>query len=460
MISYCKGCFEKQLKIDELTEELKRLKAKLHYRERKNQEGYFGSSTPSSKVLLKGNTPKEHQGRKGGAKPGHPGHGRQTFDESGADRVVWVPPEVGDQCPRCGGPLEDKGIDDRCVIDIPPIKTERILYKLPKHYCARCNHSYQPSTPGVLPRSLYGNEIVATAATMHYVHGIPLGRICGQLGISLGSLIKIFHRLAKLFGSIPDRLMERYRQAPVKHADETGWRNDGQSGFAWLFATENISLFLFRKTRSARVVSEVFGENPLPGTLVVDRYSGYNRAPCAQQYCYAHLLRDVEDVGKEFPDDQEVTSFVAKLAPLLATAMHLRALPIPDAQFYKQAREVKGHILELVHAPCKHLAIRHIQEIFHDNEERMYRWAEDRRVPADNNLAERELRPTVIARKVSFGSQSDAGAHTRGVLMTTLHSLKKKTKTDVTSDLKEALDRFARDPSLDPYNLLFSNDTS
>ena len=34
--------------------------------------------------------------------------------------------------------------------------------------------------------------------------------------------------------------------------------------------------------------------------------------------------------------------------------------------------------------------------------------------------SERELRPLVIARKVSFGSQSEAGARTREILMTTL----------------------------------------
>lgn len=107
-----------------------------------------------------------------------------------------------------------------------------------------------------------------------------------------------------------------------------------------------------------------------------------------------------------------------------------------------------------------HLAVRHIQEIFHDNEERMYRWADDRRVPADNNRVERELRPSVIARKVSFGSQSDAGAHTRGVLMSTLHSLRKNSRVDVTTALKQVLDRLAKDPSFDPYHLLFPNDTS
>ena len=114
----------------------------------------------------------------------------------------------------------------------------------------------------------------------------------------------------------------------------------------------------------------------------------------------------------------------------------------------------------VVQASAQHLAIRRIQEIFHDHADRMYRWAEDRQIPADNNLAERDLRPTVIARKVSFGSQSDAGAQTRGVFMTTLHTLKKQTKIDVASAFKAILDQLAKDPSLDPYNLLFPNDTS
>ena len=441
-------------------EEVKRLKAKLNYLEQKEREGYFGSSTPSSQVPLKANALKENQGKRGGAKPNHRGHGRQRFDESGADRVVPVELDVGDRCPRCGGPLEDKGIEEHCVIDIPPLKTERILYQLPKRYCPRCRKSYQPPAPGVLPRSLYGNQLVATASTIHYLHGIPMGRIVEQIDIGLGPLIKIFHRLAKIFGSVPNRLIEQYRHSPVKHADETGWRNDGQSGYVWLFATDKISLFLFHKTRSFSVPREVFGNKPLPGTLVVDRYNAYNKVPCALQYCYSHLLREVEDIEKEFSEVDEVKNFVGVLAPLLATAMHLRPLPITDAQFYNQAAEIKNQIVETVHAPAQHLAIRRIQEIFHDNADRMYRWAQDRRIPPDNNLAERDLRPTVIARKVSFGSQSDAGAQTRGILMTTLHTLKKQTKIDVASAFKTILDQLAKDPSLDPYNLLFPNDTS
>jgi len=207
------------------------------------------------------------------------------------------------------------------------------------------------------------------------------------------------------------------------------------------------------------VPQEVFGKDPLPGTLVVDRYHAYNKAPCFLQYCYAHLLRNVEDMEKEFPDSPEVKNFVGTFASLLASAMNLRSLPITDAQFYEKAKEVKSQILKAVHDSAQHLAIRRIQEIFHDNEQRLYRWADDRQIPADNNLAERDLRPTVIARKVSFGSQSEAGANTRSILMTVLHTLKKQ-NSDPCTTLKTALDRLAKNPTLDPFALLFPSDTS
>jgi len=77
-----------------------------------------------------------------------------------------------------------------------------------------------------------------------------------------------------------------------------------------------------------------------------------------------------------------------------------------------------------------------------------------RYVPAENNLAERELRPLVVARKVSFGSQSQDGAHTREVLMTVLHTLRKQTDNSAQA-FRAALDQVAASPAADPFQLLF-----
>jgi transposase len=215
-----------------------------------------------------------------------------------------------------------------------------------------------------------------------------------------------------------------------------------------------LSLFLFRQTRAASVPQQVFGKVCLPGCLVIDRNSGYNKLPCALQYCYSHLQREVHDLEKELPDSTEVTAFVSTVVPQLALAMGLRAQPLDDSEFARQAAALKAQLMASLEAAAQHLGIYRIQEIFRVNVDRLYHWAADRRIPAENNLAARALWPTVIARKVSFGSQSDVGAHTRGLLMSVLHTLKKRQVAGV-AHLKAVLDQLTLDIHQDPFPLLF-----
>ena len=81
---------------------------------------------------------------------------------------------------------------------------------------------------------------------------------------------------------------------------------------------------------------------------MVDRYAAYNRAPCALQYCYAHLLRDIEDLGKEFPDETEVGAFTATLVPLLSQAMHLHSRLLSDEQYREQAKRLQRQIIGVI----------------------------------------------------------------------------------------------------------------
>ncbi len=454
MINSCPECLKKQRQIDALQEENQRLKQKLRYQERKAQEGFFGSSTPSSKIPVKPNAREEQRRKPKGARPGHLGRGRPGPDlVEGQQRGTVVAP-IGDRCPQCGSPFVDKGYTERLVMESAPLRATPVIYWLSKRYCPRCRRTFQPSAPGVLSKNLYGNQLLANAVALFYLNGIPLGRVCEQLQVNPGSLIEGFHRMAHLLAPVLPKLIQLYRQSPVKHADETGWRTDGQNGYVWLFATPSISLFVFRQTRSGKVPQAILGNQPLSGVLVVDRYAGYNQAPCPLQYCYAHLLREVQDLEKDFPDSDEVKTFVSVMAPLLATAMSLRLQPISDVEFKQKAVDTKAQIVAAVQAPALHLAIRRIQDLFRDNAHRLYHWAQNRQIPAENNLAERDLRPTVIARKVSFGSASDAGAQTRGLLMSILYSLRKQ-KLDATQHLKEVLDQLAQNLQQDPFPLLF-----
>jgi len=452
----CSQCVKLQEEVKRLRERVHSLEAQLRYQQRKIDEGYFGSSTPSSKRPFKTRAKVEHHN--GGARHGHPGHGRTAISAQEADIVL--PIDTEHLCPDCQVPLVSLGSRDRTVTEVEPVQIKRVLFKLACRRCPACRRVFRAKAPGVRPKFKLSNSLLAHVATEHYLHQVTLGQLAVRLQINEGTLIDAMHHLAQLFQTVPPRLIAEYRQAPVKHADETGWPIDGRNGYAWIFVTRTITIFRLRHTRSASVVREVLGEEALPGALVVDRYGAYNKVLCIIQYCYAHLLRLVKDLGKEFPQQQEVQDFVNTTAPLLAQAIQLRTLPISDEVFYARADLLKIEILQVMHSQARHAGVQKIQNIFRENPSRLYHWAQDRSIPADNNFAERELRQLVIARKVSFGSQAEAGAKTRETLMTTLLTLKKCQPGDIWLNLKTCLDELARDPNQDPYQLLFSSNTS
>ena len=87
-------------------EELKLLKAHLRYQQRKISEGYFGSSTPSSKKPVKENSVHSGEAKnRGGAKAGHKGNGRRSLSSEAADRVEEI--RLESSCPACNSSWEE-----------------------------------------------------------------------------------------------------------------------------------------------------------------------------------------------------------------------------------------------------------------------------------------------------------------------------------------------------------------
>jgi len=335
-LRYCEACLAKQQIINKLAVENERLKARLYARERSAREGPFGSSTPSSKIPIKPDTLDERQARCGGQKPGHVGHGRRGLSEEAADRVERIALDRA-TCPDCGEALVAAGLYPRTILEWHPPRVENVLLRLERKRCPTCRRRWTARAPGVGPRGLYSNALLAHVAEQHYFHGTPMGVIERQTGLPHGALLPALRQVAERLQGTVETLVREYRKAPVRHADETGWRTDGKNGYAWLFATPATSLFRFRATRSAVVPAEVLGKKPLRGVLVVDRYNAYNRAPVALQYCYAHLKRDVEGLEKQFPDHDEVAAFVGSLVPALSEAMTLRTLGLPKKEFLRRA---------------------------------------------------------------------------------------------------------------------------
>ena len=425
----CKECFEKKLEIERLREKIKSLQAALKHKERSTRERPFGENTPSSKEI-KENSNKENRKKKGGAKSGHNGQGRTSHKPDEVKNHQDLPPVQS--CPNCKIALCEVDQRKRSIIDVHPIAAFKTLFSFGRFECPCCGGRFKAAVPA-LPKFRLSNRLLAQVAVMYYLHGVPLKKVCRMLGdeVNVSALHNAFDKLSDICAPAKDLLVKDYRDSKVKHADETGWRTDGHTGYAWYFGSSNTSIFEFRNTRGAAIAREILGTEPLLGFLVVDRYNAYNRTKCKIQYCFAHLLRDVKSLETEFPGDKEIEKFADEFGKHLSLAMKLQQREISDTAYYRRAAKLEKRIRDLVDASASHLGIRRIQGIFREKEERLYHWVTDRDVPAHNNFAEREIRPTAIARKASFGSQSEKGALRRSNVMSVLHTARKRLKNNV-----------------------------
>ena len=126
-VNSCAGCLEKQREIDRLKQEIQQLRVKLSVKKRKDKEGFFASSTPSSQLPVKASSTEEQAAKRGGAKPGHTGNGRKKHHQEEVDEVRTIEVEV--ICPQCHALMKEKDARERSVLDIDAIRVLKVLYR-------------------------------------------------------------------------------------------------------------------------------------------------------------------------------------------------------------------------------------------------------------------------------------------------------------------------------------------
>ena len=82
------------------------------------------------------------------------------------------------------------------------------------------------------------------------------------LRLSGGSVVDLLHRVAAQGASAATQIRDQARQRPVVHADETGWREAGHYGYAWLLATPGGERSVERhQSRAGAVANALLGED-------------------------------------------------------------------------------------------------------------------------------------------------------------------------------------------------------
>jgi hypothetical protein len=251
-----------------------------------------------------------------------------------------------------------------------------------------------------------------------------------NLTISTGEIVDLLHRVAgaEKVQAATQAIKERVRKSVIVHGDETGWREGGHNGYIWLFCTpQGERYYEYDKSRAGTVVKRILGTN-FKGTLVTDFYVAYNDLPCEHQRCWVHLLRDLHELKEDNKDNEEVLGWAAQLRGLYDRAqnslngkgrwgrwpptqqqreMLYIELVEGTAQLAGRYANAKEHSTHPCHTLSKRLML---------HQDSLFQFVLRPGLSADNNLAERSIRPVVVMRKVSGGSQSERGSRTRMTL--------------------------------------------
>lgn len=308
----------------------------------------FGSSTPSSKIPIKENSTEEARNRVGGLKEGHVGHGRREVEDP--DEKIDLPKPV---CPVTHAELLHFQVRTRTVVHTVPARCVTKQYTVYRAWCPVCGCYHESEVPGVMPYFAFSNDLIAQILVDHFGNGIPLGTLARRAKVKKSALRHMAHRVAEMLEGGVEELLEEFRAAPVKHADETPWACDGKNGYAWGFFTPTVSLYRLRGTRSSIVADEVFGDGPHVGVLGVDRYAVYGGSwHGAIQYCLEHYKRNVRDLLEQEPENAEYEKYIPRFLDLLKEAMTLRSR-FKGKKYNDESRRVRDEILEWISSPVK-----------------------------------------------------------------------------------------------------------
>jgi transposase len=208
----------------------------------------------------------------------------------------------------------------------------------------------------------------------------------------------------------------------MKHADETGWRINGINSWCWLFATPSAAFYTIEETRGKEVPRRCFGRDPT-GVLVRDDCPSYNVLSMPQQSCWSHLLRVSHDAAAKDEASREVVVLHRELSNLFNELDTVTKTRFNKAKRLAAYELYKKRIRAIIVRRYKHKDAQAVQTRIANQDTQLITAILYKDVPLTNNHAERMVRPIVITRKISGGSQSDRGAATHAVNMSVMQTL-------------------------------------
>jgi transposase len=367
--------------------------------------------------------------KKLGAPVGHHGATRPKPDH--IDKTI---DQYLDHCPDCGCShmtLASSMDREHIQEDIIPARVEVTKFIHHGYWCpCCCKVKIAGYAPEEVPYGYLGPNVLILTVRMKYYQGLSYEKIqqflegfCG-LKVTQSALAQALQRIARWLQVEESVVLAAIRASPYVHVDETGWKIAGKSHWLWDFVTARVALYKIRRSRGKVVPEEVLTK-VYPGNVISDFWSAYNKIGKQRQRCIVHLKREMKRI-KELDKRESSQQAYKCLNRILNDARRLNEgrKQIKPEVFIHRLRLLEGRLFDFATGTFEGKHWQRISARMLKYYREMLTFLKVDGLPADNNHAERMIRPNVIFRKISFENMSPKGARAHEVLMSLLQTLR------------------------------------
>jgi transposase len=430
---------EKQAaEIESLKEYIKALEKKLQLLEEqiaqlKKNSG--NSSLPPSSDIVKPTkiTRKFVRRLNRGGQHGHRKFTRQPFKPQEVDQTIEYELKAKDA--KGLEPLDEWFVIQQIVL---PKKMYKVIeHKARKYLDPVTGKIYIAPMPDEIRKGgLFGADITALVAFMKGGCHTSFSTIkkffkeIMHLDVSCGMLSKTTQKASKSLEAWYNKLAARLPNESYIGIDETGHKDEGKKHWTWCFQTPQYTLFHIDRSRGSGVLLSMLGK-AFGGTIGCDYWGAYRKFSrfwdVLVQYCMAHLIREIlflseHPVGILVRWARKLLKWLKKLFDTLH-----RSDSLSDESFAGEMRRIKNGFLGQIRQPPDHKLARKLAKRFEgEHAEDYFRFLTDPGIEPTNNGTEREIRYTVIDRRITQGTRGQAGMRWCERIWTAIATCKKQ----------------------------------
>lgn len=391
---------------------------------------------------------KKKSGKKRGGQPGHQGHSRFLYEPEDCEEVFNHHP---DTCSCCGEKLsgEDANPLRHQIVDIPPIQPIVIEHRLHQLVCDNCGAFTRATLPLDVNKSGYGMRVVALVAVLSGVYRHSQRMVQSAMSevfgipMSLGTVNKLRLEVSLALESVVESAKTYVQNSRVVGADETrfvqgnvdGCNDKNSQAWLWVMITPLVAFFQITLSRCTQTAKNILGEN-FSGILNSDRYASYNWVGLEQrQLCWAHIKREFVKISERTGVSKQIGEALLKLEEELFKLWYqVRDGTLSRCEFQLKVQFIRDSIKSCLQEAANYevgykektpfaKTVRTCRQIL-KVERALWLFVDVEGVEPTNNAAERAIRPAVIWRRTSFGSQTQAGSTFVSRILTVVTSLK------------------------------------